>query len=197
MDYPLPELNARIKRLVSHFTEGNVTKFVSLLNEKLPAAKKISQQKFNRIFNIDSRTKKFPNVPPSVITAITERFDIVNKTWLLAGDGEMLKSQVGNSPDEKDSKNIPGQSSDLQELLKTQLDILKRLEFSLDYNTKRILINEAIVRTHLHHSARVEARETGRKYQDIIADLNKASEAIFEEIFSKSEAAVDDLKAGA
>jgi len=127
---------------------------------------------------------------------ITSVYPELNSSWLLTGEGEMLKTknEKEGSEDHPEGANTsldppaPFITGEVKILLKEQLDILRRLESSLDYNTKRVLINEAIVRTHLHHSARVEARETGQKYQDIIADLNKATEAIFLDIFEKSEA---------
>ena len=85
----MPILNARVKVLVDRFAGGNVSKFVAMLNEGHPE-EEISQQRFNRLFNIDKKINKYPGVPISITKAITNRFVEVSHKWLLSGEGEML-----------------------------------------------------------------------------------------------------------
>lgn len=96
----LPEFNQRVKILVDHYAMGNVSKFVRYLNDR---GQDISQQKFNRLFNIDTRTHKYPGVSTDVVAAITEVFTEVNNTWLLTGEGEMLKEQKPTAGDKMNS----------------------------------------------------------------------------------------------
>lgn len=84
----LPDFNQRIKLIVEHYAKGNVSKFVRYLQDR---GQDISQQKFNRIFNVDTRTQKYPGVSTDIVTAITEVFTEIDNTWLLTGEGEMLK----------------------------------------------------------------------------------------------------------
>ncbi|KAA2242827.1 hypothetical protein F0L74_09875 [Chitinophaga agrisoli] len=87
MKTELQGMNARVHQLVDHYAKGNVSKFVRLLNE---AGHEVSQQKFNRIFNLDPRSNKYPSVPTDIVKAITETFEAVSHAWLLKGDGAML-----------------------------------------------------------------------------------------------------------
>ena len=96
----LPEFNQRIKSIVDHFAKGNVSKFVRYLQDQ---GQDISQQKFNRLFNIDTRTQKYPGVSTDVVTAITEVFPEIDNTWLLTGEGDMLKRQVSVAGDKMNS----------------------------------------------------------------------------------------------
>ncbi|MFB6456549.1 hypothetical protein ACE38W_14860 [Chitinophaga sp. Hz27] len=92
VDLKMPELNERVKKVVGHFADGNVSMFVKMLNE-VDLGTDISQQKFNRIFNIDSRTNKFPGVPVSVAGAILQRFKTISPEWLYEGKGTMEKEE--------------------------------------------------------------------------------------------------------
>lgn len=89
MAFELPPINKRVRQVVDHYSKGNVTKFVQMLNSS-GSGEVISQQKFNRIFNVDTRTKKIPAVPTAITTAITNHFKEVNATWLLTGEGSMF-----------------------------------------------------------------------------------------------------------
>jgi len=81
----LPFLNNRIKEIIDFKASGNVAKFSKMIN--------ISQQKVNRIFNIDTRTGNYPSVPSDILTCITEMFVDIDSRWLLTGEGSMLKEQ--------------------------------------------------------------------------------------------------------
>ncbi len=102
----LPELNSRIDGLMDELTEGNVVKLTWLLSQKAPQFK-ISQQKLNRIFIPDPRTKKIPSVPSDILMALALSTN-VNADWLLTGRGEMLLS----SPNDQSKKLEAGVSSE-------------------------------------------------------------------------------------
>ncbi|MFD2961332.1 MULTISPECIES: S24 family peptidase [Olivibacter] len=85
----LPSLNLRIKQLIDYYSDGNVNNFA----DKLVS---ISQQRLNRLFNIDSRTGKYPTPTTDILVAITEMFVEINAVWLLTGNGEMFNTPVLN-----------------------------------------------------------------------------------------------------
>lgn len=91
MKAEMPGANQRIKDLVDHYAQGNVSKFVRILHD---AGYEVSQQKFNRIFNIDTRTNKWPGVPTDVIKAITSALPEISHTWLLTGEGQMKEETI-------------------------------------------------------------------------------------------------------
>ncbi|WCC44175.1 hypothetical protein PJW08_10320 [Tenacibaculum finnmarkense] len=59
----LPDINKRLKEVIEYFNEGNVSDFSKKLNG-------VSQQKLNRLFNLDSRTKKYPAISQDIITEV-------------------------------------------------------------------------------------------------------------------------------
>ena len=81
----IPKINQRIKQIIDFQTNGNVKKFSELIS--------ISQQTLNRLFNVDTRTNKYPIATTDILTSITEMFVDVNSEWLLTGKGEMLKEK--------------------------------------------------------------------------------------------------------
>ena len=78
----LPPINQRIKYLVDYYSNGVVRVFAEKLG--------VSQQTLNRIFNIDTRTEKYPVPTTEILVAITNMFVNVNTRWLLSGKGNML-----------------------------------------------------------------------------------------------------------
>lgn len=94
MAFELPPINKRVRQIVDHYAKGNVTKFVQMLNSG-GTGEVIAQQTFNRIFNVDTRTKKIPAVPTAITTAITNHFKEVSATWLLTGEGSMFAKTDG------------------------------------------------------------------------------------------------------
>lgn len=80
----LPGLNTRIKEIIQKYSNGNV----ALFSTTLPS---ITQQRLNRIFNLDTRTKKYPSVPDDILMNIADVYSNVNLDWLLTGRGEMEK----------------------------------------------------------------------------------------------------------
>lgn len=91
MKTEMPGQNKRVKELVDLYAQGNVSRFVRLLHD---AGHEVSQQKFNRLFNIDTRTEKWPGVPTDVIKAITAAFPEVSYSWLLTGEGQMKEEMI-------------------------------------------------------------------------------------------------------
>lgn len=129
---PLPELNERIKKIIRAKTNGNVSKFVELVT-KLTGQGVLSQQRLNRIFNIDTRTNKIPGVPSAIITTILKAFPEINKAWLLAGEGPMIVSE-GND-DELKTVLAPGT---LKVTLKEYVDLLKESKEKSDKYAEKI-----------------------------------------------------------
>lgn len=74
----MPELNKRILELVQLHAQGNVSKFANLCNMS-------SSQKLNRIFSIDSVSKKFPVPSTDIILDISKNFSELDLNWLIRG----------------------------------------------------------------------------------------------------------------
>ncbi|QXU42062.1 S24/S26 family peptidase [Pedobacter sp. D749] len=98
----LPPINQRVKRLINHYSNGVVRVFAEQLEN-------VSQQTLNRLFNIDTRTKKYPIPTTDILVAITNMFVDVNPRWLLNGIGEMLVT-----PNELDKINANTPNDDMQ-----------------------------------------------------------------------------------
>jgi len=79
----LPDLNYRIKLLIEKLADGNVAEFVRMTNIS-------SHQVLNRLFNIDSRTNKYPTPSSNILNNIKIHLKQVNYEWLITGEGEML-----------------------------------------------------------------------------------------------------------
>ncbi|MEA5128511.1 MAG: hypothetical protein VB074_10020 [Proteiniphilum sp.] len=80
----IPKINARIMQIINYKSNGNRKKFSETIG--------ISQQSINRLFNIDSRTGKYPVATTEIIMAISEMFVDINTRWLLTGVGTMLQA---------------------------------------------------------------------------------------------------------
>lgn len=81
----IPKINERILQLIDYYTNRSVKKFAESI--------KIPQQTLNRLFNIDTRTKKYPVATTEILVAITEMYVDVDANWLLTGRGAMLMTQ--------------------------------------------------------------------------------------------------------
>ena len=79
----LPDISKRVRQLIKIETNGSVRAFAKKLN--------ISQQKLNRIFNLDKKTGNYPTISLDVIMSITNIFVSINPEWLLTGNGDMTK----------------------------------------------------------------------------------------------------------
>lgn len=80
----LPSINQRIKELINNQTDGNVTAFSQALGYT-------SAQKVNRLFKIDSRIEKYPVPSSTIISDISNKFD-VNTDWIVSGTGEKYRT---------------------------------------------------------------------------------------------------------
>lgn len=85
----IPAINDRIKAVIMHYSNGVVSAFADLIEG-------VSQQKLNRLFNIDTRTNKYPLATTDILVAITEKFVEINPAWLLTGVGEMFLPVAGS-----------------------------------------------------------------------------------------------------
>lgn len=95
----LPEITARVKSLVEHYENGVTSAFAEQIG--------VSQQRFNRLFNIDARTNKYPTVPSEVLVGITNKFVDVDSRWLLSGKGDtFLPKDTAIKHDASSSKEI-------------------------------------------------------------------------------------------
>lgn len=81
----LPPINERIKDIINDQTKGNVTAFSIDLGYN-------GAQKVNRLFKIDSRTGKYPTPSSTLISDISNKFD-VNINWIISGVGEKYNIQ--------------------------------------------------------------------------------------------------------
>ncbi len=73
----LPTATRRIFDLVESKTDGNVRKFAELIGVK--------QQSFNRLFNPDPRSGKYPTVSSDIMQAIISTFG-VDEAWFYQGN---------------------------------------------------------------------------------------------------------------
>lgn len=117
----MPEKNARVKQIINHFADGNVSAFVQNLHG-------ISHQVLNRIFNIDRRKGGYPGVSSDIITAIAKGYPSVDTNWILTGEGAMLlEQQKGPALSqakgiEERIKEIDTRTADIQSSLDTVQD---------------------------------------------------------------------------
>ena len=79
----LPEINNRIRQLIDKYANRSVKKFAESIN--------IPQQTLNRLFNIDSRTQKYPLATTDMLVAISRKYPDVDISWLLTGEGNLEK----------------------------------------------------------------------------------------------------------
>jgi uncharacterized protein YicC (UPF0701 family) len=83
----LPSANRRIQEIINRFARGNVAAFIKTVDG-------ISHQSLNRIFNVDSRTGKFPAVSGKIIESITKAYPSLNTAWILHGTGNMTNDKT-------------------------------------------------------------------------------------------------------
>ncbi|OAV64718.1 hypothetical protein Barb6_03131 [Bacteroidales bacterium Barb6] len=119
MEIILPDLNKRIKEVIHECSGGSVNAFSKTLEN-------VSQQRLDRIFKPDTRTKKIPSVPDDIITGIAKSYPFISLRWLLTGEGKMNEEVAPNLSDlfpylrERDKK-IEELTAELS-VLKTQIE---------------------------------------------------------------------------
>ena len=77
----MPEINQRLRMLVDELSDGNVSRFQKMVS--LP-----SHQIINRVFSIDSRNGRYPEVSATILTKIAANIENLNCRWLLTGVGD-------------------------------------------------------------------------------------------------------------
>jgi hypothetical protein len=112
----MPGPNERMKEIVRHYSDGNVKNFVTSLED-------ISHQTVNRIFNIDSRSGKYPGVSSDIIAAVAKAYPEIDINWLITGAGSMLRENTlveTNREKDLDSKTTQNILFILAETVKDQ-----------------------------------------------------------------------------
>lgn len=139
----IPEINNRIKQLVDYYANGKVLQFSKIIGVK--------QQTVNRLFNVDTRTGKYPLVTTEVLIAITEMLVEVSGTWLLTGRGSMLRDELATATleptiiyksDPKDAELIAAKQLIIErdaELIDSLRRRIKELETQLLHNDTMVL----------------------------------------------------------
>jgi len=79
----LPALNQRVKDLINEFATGNVSKFSDSIGH--------APQKINRLFNVDSRSGKYPEPSLDIVVSITNKYSTIESKWLNTGEGKKYK----------------------------------------------------------------------------------------------------------
>jgi hypothetical protein len=97
----LPPINSRIKQVIDKYALGNVANFSRMID--------VGHQNINRIFNIDSRSAKYPQPSSQILNSIKIKLPQVDYVWLLTGHGSM----IGNTEDKNDAQEI---NDDIQEI---------------------------------------------------------------------------------
>ncbi len=95
----MPSINKRILELIQTHTQGNVSKFAKLCNMS-------SSQKLNRIFSLDSVSKKFPVPSTEIILDIANNFSEVDLNWLIRGNSFSKYHQANDDKQEYSNPNI-------------------------------------------------------------------------------------------
>jgi len=111
-DPDMPVLTGRVLQLIDHFSNGNVSRFVSDINETNPAEYQLFQQTLNRIFNLDGRGEKYPSVSSQILVSILIAFPEINADWLMRGQGEMIVKNIeveGEDIEDKTNSGDKGQ----------------------------------------------------------------------------------------
>lgn len=121
----IPDINNRIRQLVDYYANGKVIRFSDLIGVK--------QQTINRLFNLDTRTGKYPVATTEILVAITEMLVDISADWLLIGRGEMLKPKTGKQnivaevmckSDPRDAEIIAAN----KEIVETQKELISTLK---------------------------------------------------------------------
>ncbi len=77
----IPAVNQRIKQLINERYNGNVRSFCMEIGYN-------DSQKVNRLFHLDPRNGRYPNVSMTILNDISNKLDI-SLIWLQKGEGEM------------------------------------------------------------------------------------------------------------
>jgi hypothetical protein len=134
----IPDINQRVRQIIDLQTGGNVKKFAESIN--------IKQQSINRLFNIDTRTGKYPIVTTEILVAITEMYVDVDSKWLLTGkaDAYQIEKNLSKvaSPSTEYSKNEKNDNFIIEELKKQNSNQRNDIEwFKKELDKKQEMID--------------------------------------------------------
>lgn len=97
----IPKINLRVSQIIDYKSGGSRKNFSENIG--------IAQQTINRLFNLDTRTNKYPVVTTDVLVAITEMYVDIDTRWLLTGLGSML---IPDAPVPEKSQQQPVDTKD-------------------------------------------------------------------------------------
>lgn len=129
----LPLLNQRVKMIIDTFYKGNVTAFARAIGYNSP-------QKVNRLFKIDPRSGKYPEPSTSIIVDISNKLDGLNQSWLMSGEGTMMKGEKGNLKEENRSTAgdvISASDLGLVDIIRSQQRTIESLTKTIEKLTDR------------------------------------------------------------
>lgn len=86
MDLPIE--NQRVKKIIDFYCQGNENQFSKEIG--------VSQPRINRLFSLDVRSGKYPQVSFDIIQSIINKFINLNPEWVIVGRGSMHKEQQSN-----------------------------------------------------------------------------------------------------
>lgn len=81
----LPKENARLKKVIEYYFEGNESAFSKAIG--------VSQPRINRLFSEDKRSGEFPLISFEILQATINKYVEINPEWLINGRGEMFKNK--------------------------------------------------------------------------------------------------------
>jgi hypothetical protein len=87
----LSPISIRVRSLINLYAKGSVKRFSEMIELS-------NSQKLNRVFNVDKRSGRYPDISADILLSIANMFPMISRDWLLTGKGEMLKPDGSSSP---------------------------------------------------------------------------------------------------
>ena len=115
-------VNERILRIINHFCEGNKAKFARIMNEKPQT--------------ISSWLSR--NVGRSITDKILDKFPDIRESWLLAGEGSMLKSDAGKQ-EQRNEEHSQAESADSEKTSVTIAEEINPLDPDISASYQKLL----------------------------------------------------------
>lgn len=133
-----------------------------------------------------AQLKSKPDKHEAAIKRLKIVFKDVLKKSINNKNYELHKAKETFQTGEDDLSNISYPASKIAEKKLDEIaNMLTNVSSNLEYNTSRILMNEALLRTGLYYHAQTTARDA-KHYKEIIETINKSVVAIFDDVFQKS-----------
>lgn len=123
----MPKINNRVQQLIDIYANRSVKKFAESIG--------IPQQTVNRLFNIDTRTKKYPVATTELLVSILEKYVEVDANWLLTGRGKMKSSTTPATTETEQDNSVLTQN--LLDRLEVQAKLVGRLEAEVEALRKK------------------------------------------------------------